>query len=42
MGDKGSEICINKALDARLNSLAVVPAKEMQKNMIKAKQTKKE
>lgn len=39
MGNKGSKICINKPLDTRLKSLAVEPAKEMQKDMIMAKQT---
>lgn len=40
MGNKGSEICINKPLDMRLNSPAVDPAKEMQKGMITAKKKK--
>lgn len=41
MGSKGSEICINKHLDMRLNRLAAdEPAKEMQKDMTKAKQNK--
>lgn len=40
MGNNSSDICIDKRWDTTLNSLAVEPAKEMQKDTIMAKQQK--